>query len=53
MAAKEANLSVINAKAEVQNVDVANVREKGAHFGLDVRGDFPKETAQGSHGSGA
>ena len=53
MAAKDAHLYVNNAKSEVPNLGMADLREKGAHFGLDVRGDFPKETAQGSHGSGA
>ena len=43
---------MIIAKREVQNVGMADVRERGDRFRFDDWRDFPKEIAQGSHGSG-
>ena len=45
-------ISMIIAKREVQNVGMADVRERGDRFRFDDWRDFPKEIAQGSHGSG-
>lgn len=44
-------ISMISAKREVQNVDMADVRES-VRFRFDDWRDFPKEIAQGTHGSG-
>lgn len=48
--ANDVSQYVISAKGKVQNIVVADVRDRSIYFGFDEQGDFMNERGQASHG---